>query len=94
MEPEDYEIEISDLRAEVAELKRQRPIYGHLSEVMKIIEGARTGDMQRVAAYTELLAEKLVADGEPDSAKRLLQVLRGEGGYVYSAPAGLGSKVG
>jgi hypothetical protein len=52
----------------------------HLSEVFRIVEGATRGDMKKVRAYAELLAEKLEADGETNSARWLRQILEGKAG--------------
>jgi len=47
----------------------------HLSEVMKIIEGAVNADSKKVAAYTELLAKKLEEDGDGRAAQGLRKIV-------------------
>lgn len=47
----------------------------HLSEILRIVEGAVNADRQKVIAYTEQLAAKIEADGDPQAAERLRGVL-------------------
>jgi len=48
----------------------------HLSEILRIVEGAVNADRQKVIAYTEQLASKIEADGDPQAAERLRGVLQ------------------
>jgi len=88
--------EISELKEEIEEAaytlksSRDRLIelgvptpdgdLNHLSEVFRIVEGATRGDMEKVRNYAGLLAEKLEADGEANSAKWLRQIVEGKAG--------------
>jgi hypothetical protein len=57
----------------------------HLSEVFRIVEGATRGDKEKVRNYAHLLADKLEADGEANSAKWLRQIADGNAGACIIA---------
>ena len=48
------------------------------SEVMRIIAGALDGDQQKVRAYADLLADKLAAGGQENSARWIRSLLAGD----------------
>lgn len=57
----------------------------YLSEIFRIIEGALRLDGEKVRNYANLLAEKLEADGNGSSAKRLRQLLNQQGSQLRPA---------
>ena len=57
----------------------------YLSELFRIVEGALHLDKTKVQNYAELLAEKLDADGEQSSAKRLRRIIQGYGSQLHPA---------
>jgi len=50
-------------------------IQSYLFDLAKIIDGASNSDYDRVVAYTEQLSNRLKDDGQPEAAKRLLEIL-------------------
>lgn len=52
----------------------------YLNEVFRIVEGAMRGDAKKVQAYGKMLAAKLEADGQSDSARWLRNILEGNAG--------------
>jgi DNA replication protein DnaC len=57
----------------------------YLSEVFRIVEGALRLDGEKVRNYVNLLAEKLEADGNTSSSKRLRQMLNQQGNQLRPA---------
>jgi SpoVK/Ycf46/Vps4 family AAA+-type ATPase len=57
----------------------------HLSEVFKIVEGASRLDSVKVRNYAHLLADKLEADGEKNSAARLRKLMTSPGASIHPA---------
>lgn len=57
----------------------------YLSEVFRIVEGALRLDGEKVKNYANLLADKLEADGNGSSAKRLRQMLEQQGHQLRPA---------
>ena len=51
----------------------------HLSEILRIVEGALREDGEKVKNYANLLAEKLKDEGQESAAKRLLKILEQTG---------------
>ena len=47
----------------------------HLSDVLKIIDGALASNSRQVISYAEFLAERLESGGDPKAAERIRQVL-------------------
>jgi len=64
----------------------------HLSEIFRIVEGATRGDMDKVRNYAGLLADKLEAEGDINTAFGLRKILDGKAGPFLPAwldgPAG------
>lgn len=52
----------------------------HYSEVLRIIEGATRGDLQKVQNYAFLLADKVEGDGDKATADRIRKVASGNAG--------------
>ncbi len=50
-------------------------IQSYLFDLAKIIDGASNSDYARVVAYTEQLSNRLKEDGQPEAAKRLMEIL-------------------
>jgi hypothetical protein len=65
-----------ELGERVAPAKRS----AYLSEVFRIVEGATRADFDKMHRYAALLADKLEADGEENSARWLRQILEGKAG--------------
>jgi len=57
----------------------------YLSELFRIVEGALRLDGDKVRSYASLLADKLEADGNASSAKRLRQMLNQQGHQLRPA---------
>jgi hypothetical protein len=64
-------------------------MQNHYSEVLRIIEGATRGDMKKVKAYADLLADKLDEDGEHSTATHIRKVASGNAGIQIHTPRSL-----
>jgi hypothetical protein len=56
----------------------------HFLEILKIVNGALSGDRDKVVTYTERLAEKLESEGAERAAARLRKSLEGHPGGKYA----------